>query len=69
YLPTDNLNDGHLEYMFFTVGAVSVVNVIAFVWVMKKMNFGMDAIAVEDENEYLVSKDSVMSRESMAAIK
>ncbi|CAK4692127.1 hypothetical protein AeMF1_002415 [Aphanomyces euteiches] len=40
YIP-NNLNDGHLEYMFFGVGAVSFVNVICFVIVMTRMEFGM----------------------------
>ncbi|GAB9476970.1 Proton-dependent oligopeptide transporter, partial [Globisporangium polare] len=66
YLPTDNLNDGHLEYMFFTVGAVSVVNVIAFVWVMKKMNFGMSALSSSEDS--VIGKDSV-ARESFGATK
>ncbi|CAK4103835.1 unnamed protein product [Aphanomyces euteiches] len=42
YIPND-LNDGHLEYMFYAVGAVSVVNTLAFLWAMKNMNFGMSS--------------------------
>ncbi|GAB9477270.1 Proton-dependent oligopeptide transporter, partial [Globisporangium polare] len=51
------------------VGAVSVVNVIAFVWVMKKMNFGMSAISSSEAEDALVRDDAVVSRESMASIK
>ncbi|KAH9156146.1 hypothetical protein AeRB84_001932 [Aphanomyces euteiches] len=40
YIP-DDLNDGHLEYMFYAVGAVCVVNTLAFLWTMKAMQFGM----------------------------
>ncbi|KAH9162015.1 hypothetical protein LEN26_001139 [Aphanomyces euteiches] len=40
YIP-DDLNDGHLEYMFYAVGAVCVVNTLAFLWKMKAMQFGM----------------------------
>jgi len=38
YLPTDNLNDGHLEYMLFTIAGLSVVNIVAFVYFMKKLD-------------------------------
>uniref|UniRef100_K3W9A6 Major facilitator superfamily (MFS) profile domain-containing protein n=1 Tax=Globisporangium ultimum (strain ATCC 200006 / CBS 805.95 / DAOM BR144) TaxID=431595 RepID=K3W9A6_GLOUD len=69
YLPSDNLNDGNLEYMFFTVGAVSVVNMIAFVLVLKKMNFGMSSSEAEESGDFLVGNDSVISRESIAATK
>ncbi|OQR91468.1 Proton-dependent Oligopeptide Transporter (POT) Family [Achlya hypogyna] len=37
----DNLNDGHLEYMFYAVGAASLVNLVLYVLVMQKMQFGM----------------------------
>ncbi|RLN43951.1 hypothetical protein BBJ28_00017250 [Nothophytophthora sp. Chile5] len=69
YLPTNNLNDGHLEYMFFTVGAVSVVNFVAFYFTMKKMNFGMSHRSGLDEDAPLTGKDSVASRHSIAAAK
>ncbi|KAG6622941.1 Proton-dependent Oligopeptide Transporter [Phytophthora cinnamomi] len=36
-----NLNDGHLEYMYFAIAAVMVINTIAYVVVMQKMQFGM----------------------------
>ncbi|POM77862.1 Proton-dependent Oligopeptide transporter (POT) Family [Phytophthora palmivora] len=68
YLPSDDLNDGNLEYMFFTVGAVSVVNFIAFYFTMKKMNFGMSSSTNDDEFG-LQGKDSVASRHSVAASK
>ncbi|KAK1939064.1 Protein NRT1/ PTR FAMILY 8.1 [Phytophthora citrophthora] len=41
YIPA-NLNNGHLEYLFFTLGAVMVVNIFFFVVVMKRMQFGMN---------------------------
>lgn len=37
----DNLNEGNLEYMFFAVGAASIVNLIAYTVVMRMMNFAM----------------------------
>jgi peptide/histidine transporter 3/4 len=58
YLPTDNLNDGNLEYMFYAVGSLSVVNVIAFALVMKKINFGF-ASSPENSEYILVASDSV----------
>ncbi|GMF17988.1 unnamed protein product [Phytophthora lilii] len=67
YLPTNDLNDGNLEYMFFTVGAVSVVNFFAFYFTMKKMNFGMSG-SIDDEFD-LQGKESVASRHSIAASK
>ncbi|KAF1317015.1 Proton-dependent oligopeptide transporter, partial [Globisporangium splendens] len=69
YLPSDNLNEGNLEYMFFTVGAVSVVNMIAFTFVLRKMNFGMSSSEPEESGDLLVGNDSVVSRESIAATK
>ncbi|KAJ8503423.1 hypothetical protein ON010_g19088 [Phytophthora cinnamomi] len=70
YLPSDDLNDGHLEYMFFTVGAVSVVNFFAFYFTMKKMNFGMSSSVNGDDDEFdLQGKESVVSRHSIAASK
>ncbi|KAF0685824.1 Aste57867_22346 [Aphanomyces stellatus] len=40
YIP-DDLNHGHLEYMFFAVGALSALNVVSYVTVMRRMQFGM----------------------------
>lgn len=69
YLPSDNLNDGHLEYMFFCVAGVSVVNLIAFVIIMKKMNFAMKSRDMVEDDELLDEKLSVSSRQSIAATK
>ncbi|KAJ0393542.1 hypothetical protein P43SY_000678 [Pythium insidiosum] len=71
YLKEDDLNKNHLEYMYFTMAAVSLLNLFAFVYTMRKMNFGTSsAVATAgDEEEYLVSKESVASRESFAAAK
>ncbi|KAF1777307.1 Major facilitator superfamily domain [Phytophthora cactorum] len=73
-LPSDNLNEDHLENMFFTVGAVSVINFVFFVIVMKKMNMGMSSSPVLDTmgNEVPVLLDeklSVSSRQSVATTK
>jgi solute carrier family 15 (peptide/histidine transporter), member 3/4 len=66
YLPSDDLNKGNLEYMYYTMGAVSIANLFAFSFIMKKMNFGMSSSADED-NEFLVNeKESVSSRKSFA---
>ncbi|DBA01069.1 TPA: hypothetical protein N0F65_002679 [Lagenidium giganteum] len=64
----NNLNDGNLEYMYFTLSAVSLLNLFAFVAVMKKMNFGMSSSEKYDEFETL-AKESVSSRQSVAAVK
>ncbi|KAE9264708.1 hypothetical protein PR003_g32707 [Phytophthora rubi] len=40
YIPA-NLNDGHMEYMYFAIAGVMVINTIAYVVVMQKMQFGM----------------------------
>eukprot|EP00644_Phytophthora_capsici_P014363 jgi/Phyca11/99375/e_gw1.3.258.1 len=40
YIPTD-LNDGHMEYMYFTLAAVMAVNTFFYVLVMKEMDFAM----------------------------
>jgi peptide/histidine transporter 3/4 len=66
YLPTNDLNDGHLEYMFFCVGAVSIVNLGAFVHYMKKMNFGMSH---RSGDAYEVNEKLSVSRHSVAEIK
>ncbi|KAF0690365.1 Aste57867_18200 [Aphanomyces stellatus] len=60
----DNLNDGHLEYMFYGVGAVSIINLLAFLVVMKSMQFGMATskrgadIINEESVPHLQKKDS-----------
>ncbi|KAG7375981.1 hypothetical protein PHYPSEUDO_014760 [Phytophthora pseudosyringae] len=41
YIPA-NLNNGHLEYLFFTLGAIMIVNTFFFAVVMNKMKFGMN---------------------------
>ncbi|GMF65254.1 unnamed protein product [Phytophthora lilii] len=40
YIPA-NLNDGHMEYMYFAIAAVMVINAVVYVLVMNKMQFGM----------------------------
>ncbi|KAL4162552.1 hypothetical protein PRNP1_003088 [Phytophthora ramorum] len=40
YIPT-NLNDGHMEYLYFTLAAVMAVNTLFYVAVMKEMQFAM----------------------------
>ncbi|GMF65252.1 unnamed protein product [Phytophthora lilii] len=40
YIPT-NLNDGHMEYMYFTLAAIMAVNAFFYVIVMKEMQFAM----------------------------
>ncbi|ETI47830.1 hypothetical protein F443_08020 [Phytophthora nicotianae P1569] len=73
-LPSDNLNEDHLENMFFTVGAVSVINFVFFVIIMKKMNMGMssspelDHLGNEVQN-LMDEKLSVNSRHSVAVTK
>ncbi|RHY88976.1 hypothetical protein DYB35_002533 [Aphanomyces astaci] len=42
YIPND-LNVGHVEYMFFAVGTLALVNVAAYIVVMRRMQFGMSA--------------------------
>ncbi|OWZ10368.1 Proton-dependent Oligopeptide Transporter [Phytophthora megakarya] len=37
-----NLNNGHLEYLFFTLGVLMMVNIVFFVVVMNRMQFGMN---------------------------
>ncbi|KAE9272575.1 hypothetical protein PF008_g30069, partial [Phytophthora fragariae] len=73
-LPSDNLNEDHLENMFFTVGAVSVINFVFFVIIMRKMNMGMSSSPELDHlgNEVLTQLDdklSASSRRSVAATK
>ncbi|ETL41185.1 hypothetical protein L916_07773 [Phytophthora nicotianae] len=60
--------------MFFTVGAVSVINFVFFVIIMKKMNMGMssspelDHLGNEVQN-LMDEKLSVNSRHSVAVTK
>ncbi|KAG6960919.1 hypothetical protein JG688_00009358 [Phytophthora aleatoria] len=73
-LPSDNLNEDHLENMFFTVGAVSVINFVFFVIVMKKMNMGMSSSPELDHlgneiQDLMDEKLSVSSRQSVAVTK
>ncbi|KAF4315640.1 hypothetical protein G195_010863, partial [Phytophthora kernoviae 00238/432] len=70
-LPSDNLNEDHLENMFFTVGAVSVINFVFFIITMRKMNMGMSSSPELDHlgNEIMDEKVSVSSRQSVAATK
>ncbi|KAK1939062.1 Protein NRT1/ PTR FAMILY 8.2 [Phytophthora citrophthora] len=59
YIPP-NLNDGHMEYMYFTIAAVMVINSIAYVLVMRKMDFGVNPrVAAEDDRDLVASKLSV----------
>jgi peptide/histidine transporter 3/4 len=69
YLPSDDLNEGHLEYMFFTVASVSVVNLVAFVYYMKKMNFAMLPPSQREVDGLLDEKISVSSRQSIVGTK
>jgi len=46
---TDNLNDGHFEYMYYTLGALSLINIIGYVVVMQWMEFGMVRFDADDE--------------------
>ncbi|OQS07679.1 Proton-dependent Oligopeptide Transporter (POT) Family, partial [Thraustotheca clavata] len=39
-IPND-LNDGHLEYMFYAIGVASAVNLFFYIIVMLNMQFGM----------------------------
>ncbi|RLN76738.1 hypothetical protein BBO99_00007321 [Phytophthora kernoviae] len=70
-LPSDNLNEDHLENMFFTVGAVSVINFVFFIITMRKMNMGMSSSPELDHlgNEIMDEKVSISSRQSVAATK
>jgi peptide/histidine transporter 3/4 len=38
----DSLNHGHFEYMYYTLGALSIVNIVGYVIVMQWMEFGMN---------------------------
>jgi peptide/histidine transporter 3/4 len=69
YLPSDDLNEGHLEYMFFCIASLSVVNLIAFVIIMKKMNFAMEVPNTMPQDGLLSEKVSVSSRQSYVSTK
>ncbi|KAG6622846.1 Proton-dependent Oligopeptide Transporter (POT) Family [Phytophthora cinnamomi] len=61
YIPTD-LNDGHMEYLYFTLAAVMAVNTFFYVLVMREMNFAMIPPVVADEEQGNESKpDRVVS--------
>ncbi|KAL4111166.1 hypothetical protein PRIC1_002847 [Phytophthora ramorum] len=66
YLPTDDLNDGNFEHMFFAMGAASLVNLFAFYFTMKKMIFGRTSSTYDDKFD-LQGKQSVASCHSIAA--
>ncbi|KAF4315638.1 hypothetical protein JM18_007616 [Phytophthora kernoviae] len=70
-MPSDNLNEGHMENMFFTVGAVSVVNLAFFIVVMRKMNMGMASSPVFNHwgIEALGEKMSLVSHQSVSVAK
>ncbi|KAE9013746.1 hypothetical protein PR001_g13841 [Phytophthora rubi] len=52
YIPS-NLNNGHIEYMFFTLAAIMVVNIFFYVVVMNKMQLGMiPRVKKAGKNEY-----------------
>ncbi|KAF1334913.1 Proton-dependent oligopeptide transporter, partial [Globisporangium splendens] len=44
-----NLNKGHFEYMYYTLGALSLLNICAFIVVMQWMDFGV--VKVDDDAE------------------
>ncbi|KAL0592558.1 hypothetical protein ABG067_000122 [Albugo candida] len=37
-----NLNNGNLEYMYYTLGALGLVNIVFYITFMKQMTFGMN---------------------------
>ncbi|EGZ22785.1 hypothetical protein PHYSODRAFT_324096 [Phytophthora sojae] len=67
YIPA-NLNDGHMEYMYFAIAAVMILNTVAYVVVMQNMQFGMiprlgkNSTEEEEEKEVPASKLSVDRR-------
>ncbi|TMW59663.1 hypothetical protein Poli38472_004732 [Pythium oligandrum] len=69
YLESDDLNENNMEYMFFTLGAVSVLNLLAFIWTMRKMNFGTSNSDDVDREFLIDEKESVSSRKSVAGTK
>ncbi|KAG6622702.1 Proton-dependent Oligopeptide Transporter [Phytophthora cinnamomi] len=50
YIPA-NLNNGHLEYLFFTLGALMVVNIFFYVVVMNRMKFGINSSSTAKAQE------------------
>jgi peptide/histidine transporter 3/4 len=40
FIPAD-LNDGHMEYLHFTLGGIMIVTGLAYVVVMNKMQLGI----------------------------
>uniref|UniRef100_K3WH16 Major facilitator superfamily (MFS) profile domain-containing protein n=1 Tax=Globisporangium ultimum (strain ATCC 200006 / CBS 805.95 / DAOM BR144) TaxID=431595 RepID=K3WH16_GLOUD len=46
---TENLNDGHFEYMYYTLSGLSFLNIIAFVVVMQSMEFGV--VRMDDDGD------------------
>lgn len=64
---TDDLNEGNIEYMFFTICGVSLLNTIAFVVVMKKMNFGFQATS--NDSDDIDGKEGIIARESISSMK
>lgn len=43
YIPS-NLNDGHFEYLYYTVGAIMIASMGLYVLVMKQMQLGMESV-------------------------
>ncbi|OQS06035.1 Proton-dependent Oligopeptide Transporter (POT) Family [Thraustotheca clavata] len=60
----DNLNEGHLEYMFFTVGCVAIVNLVLYTIVMRKMQFGMHNSSQVTSDELADEKNATIDRTS-----
>ncbi|EQC40295.1 hypothetical protein SDRG_02197 [Saprolegnia diclina VS20] len=62
----DDLNESKLEKMFFTVGAVALLNVILFTLVMRKMQFGMHSIETSPHaaGELGADKEALIDRSS-----
>ncbi|DAZ93354.1 TPA: hypothetical protein N0F65_011880 [Lagenidium giganteum] len=52
-----SLNDGHFEYMYYTLGALSVINLIGFVIVMHWMEFGMTHEDTDEESDEAVERE------------
>ncbi|GAB9467431.1 Proton-dependent oligopeptide transporter [Globisporangium polare] len=61
YIGEESLNDGHFEYMYYTLGALSLVNIAAYVVVMQWMDFGV--VVVDDDAELAEGGASLDSRE------
>lgn len=57
---TQDLNDGHFEYMYYTLGALSFINILFFVAVMQWMEFGVHVEEYEEvENGAAVERRNV----------